>query len=144
MVHLAYMYAEKAFSSTSLTTIMSSLSLTDYREFSSSDPQLGTYLKSLKEASDECTQCSAELPSNAKFCLECGHKVEQTSIIGQLLEESVFELSISDKIATRLEKKFPTVGDVIHATRNEIMKIRYIKEVRSKIIKNAADEFISG
>lgn len=144
MVHLAYMYTEKAFSSTSLTNIMSSLSLTDYREFSSNDPQLATYLKSLKEASDECTQCRAELPSNAKFCLECGHRVEQTSIIGQLLEESVFELSISDKIATRLAKGFPSVGDVIHATRTEIMKIPYIKEVRSKIIKNAADEFISG
>jgi len=70
--------------------------------------------------------------------------VEQTSIIGQLLEESVFNLSISEKIAKRLEKGFPTVGDVIHATRPEIMKIKYIKEVRSKIIKNAADEFISG
>jgi hypothetical protein len=144
MVHLAYMYTEKAFSSTSLATIMVSLSLTDYREFSSADPQLDTYLKSLKEAADECTQCSAELPSNAKFCLECGHKVEQTSIIGQLLEERVFELSISDKIATRLERGFPKVGDVIHATRNEIMRIPYIKEVRSKIIKNAADQFISG
>jgi hypothetical protein len=39
---------------------------------------------------------------------------------------------------------FPTVGDVIHSTREEIMIIPYIKEVRSKIIKNAADEFISG
>lgn len=144
MVHLAYMYTEKAFSSTSLAIIMVALSLTDYREFSSADPQMDTYLKSLKEASDECTQCSAELPPNAKFCLECGHKVEQASIIGQLLDESVFELSISDKIAKRLERVFPKVGDVIHATRNEIMRIPYIKEVRSKIIKNAADEFISG
>jgi hypothetical protein len=64
--------------------------------------------------------------------------------IFKLLEKSVFELSISEKIATRLEKGFPKVGDVIHATRNEIMKIPYIKEVRSKIIKNVADEFISG
>jgi len=44
----------------------------------------------------------------------------------------------------RVEPSFPLVGNVVQAAREEIMKIRYIKEVRSRIIKNAADEFISG
>jgi hypothetical protein len=61
-----------------------------------------------------------------------------------LLEDSVRKLSISNRIADRVEPVFPKVGDVIHAERRDVMNISYIKEVRSKIIKNAADEYISG
>lgn len=144
MVHLALLYTEKAFVSNDLTEVMQMLSKTDYREFSSADKKFNDFLEELNTQADACPNCSADLPVDAKFCPSCGNKVEAKSIIGALLDDSIRELSISDKIATRLEEQFKTVGDIIHATREEIMEIKFIKEVRSKIIKNAAEEYISG
>uniref|UniRef100_UPI001A054715 zinc ribbon domain-containing protein n=1 Tax=Pseudomonas sp. TaxID=306 RepID=UPI001A054715 len=144
MVHLALLFTEKAFISNSFSEVIRMISLTDYREFSASDDNFNPYLDKLKKSSEECQQCSAEIPPNAKFCPECGSKVEEKSIVGQLLDDSVREISISSAIADRVEPEHPLVGDVIHATRQDLMKISYIKEVRSKMIKNAADEYISG
>ena len=61
-----------------------------------------------------------------------------------LLEEPIDGLSVSERLRTRIRPKFPTVGSVVQAKRDELMAIPYIKDVRSRIIKNAADEFISG
>ena len=144
MIHLALLATEKAFANPRLPHAISAISLTDYREFSASDPQLEGYLKALTHAGDSCPSCSAALPLNAKFCPECGAKAEVKAIISGLLEESISELSVSDRLKKRLQQQFPRVGDVVQATREEIMELRYIKEVRSRIIKNAADEFISG
>lgn len=144
MVHLALLYTEKAFITNKFNAIMRMISLTDYREFSSNDPSIDEYLNALKSTNEDCSNCNMELPTDAKFCPSCGTKVEEKSIIGALLEDSIDEMSISKKIAKRILVKFKTVGDVIHSTREELMTIKYIKEVRSKYIKNAADEYISG
>ena len=144
MVHLALLYTEKAFVTNKFSDVIKMLSLTDYREFSATDSNFESFLNSLKSQSGECPICSAELSADAKFCSKCGAKIETKSIIGELLEDSVRNLSISSRIADRVEPEFPTVGDVIHADRQDIMKISYIKDVRSKMIKNAAEEYISG
>jgi hypothetical protein len=144
LVNLALMATEKAFDTPKLASAISRLSLTDYREFSSADPQIKTYLDSLLVAPTICSGCSAPLTPHAKFCSECGHPVLATSIVSSLLEESVDALSISTRLKTRVKPKFPTVGDVVQSRRRELMQIPYIKDVRSRIIKNAADEFISG
>jgi hypothetical protein len=144
LVHLALMATEKAFDTAKTTDAINRLSLTNYREFSSSDSQISVYLDSLLMADEICTACSAPLAQNAKFCSECGHPVVTVSIVSTLLVESVDALSISDKLKTRVKPRFPTVGSVVQAKRIELMSITYIKEVRSRIIKNAADEFISG
>lgn len=144
MVHLALLFTEKAFISNKFSEVISMISLTDYREFSSSDSSFGTYLDKLRLSADECQECSSEIPPNAKFCPECGAKVVEKSIVGQLLDETVRKISISSAIADRVEPEYPLVGDVVHATRQDLMKISYIKDVRSKMIKNAADEYISG
>jgi hypothetical protein len=144
LVNLALLATEKAFDTSKVSDAISRLSVTDYREFSSSDPQIKTYLESLLDAPTICAGCSQPLSPNAKFCADCGHPVVATSIVSALLEESVDELSISDRLRTRVKSKFPTVGDVVQARRAELMLIPYIKDVRSRIIKNAADEFISG
>lgn len=144
MVHLALLFTEKAFISNKFSEVISMISLTDYREFNSGDASFDNYLEQLKKTSEECQRCSSEIPPNAKFCPECGVKVEVKSIVGQLLDDSVRRISISALIADRVEPEYPLVGDVIHATRQEIMRIPYIKEVRSKMIKNAAEEYISG
>ena len=144
MINLALMATEKAFDTSKTADAISRLSVTDYREFSSSDSQIQTYLSSLLLPSETCSICSAPLPQNAKFCSECGNKIIATSIVSTLLEESIDGLSVSDRLKDRVRPKFPTVGSIVQAKRNELMKIPYIKDVRSRIIKNAADEFISG
>lgn len=144
LVNLALMATEKAFDTAKTADAIARLSLTDYREFSSSDSQINVYLNSLLLPSEMCTACSAPLVQNAKFCSECGHPVTTVSIVSTLLEESVSALSISHKLKARILPKFPTVGSVVQAKRAELMAMPYIKDVRSRIIKNAADEFISG
>lgn len=144
MVHMALLFTEKAFSSSKFSEVVKMLSLTDYREFSATDSNFDKYLEILRSSADECPNCSAELSADAKFCSKCGTKVEETSIIGQLLDDPVRSISISAAIADRVEPEFPMVGDVVHASRKELMKISYIGNVRSKIIKNAAEEYISG
>lgn len=144
MVHLSLLFTEKAFSSKNISDAINALSLTDYREFSSTDRQIDAFLDSLKDLTEKCSICSADIAPNAKFCSECGTKLETGSIISKLLDEPVEALSISEKIKARIRPNFHLVGEVIQASREEIMQIKYIKEVRSRIIKNAADEFISG
>jgi len=144
MVHLSLLLAEKAFAAKNISDATKSLSLTDYREFSNNDRQIQAYLDSLRETSDKCPKCSADIQPNAKFCSQCGTGIPTSPIIGTLLEEAVSALSISDRLKARVQPNFPKVGDIIQASREEIMQIKWIKEVRSRIIKNAADEFISG
>ncbi len=36
-------------------------------------------------ATSKCTKCGATLPQNAKFCLECGEKVETTSDVDEIV-----------------------------------------------------------
>ncbi len=144
MVHLALLFTEKAFISNKFNETIGMISLTDYREFSSGDSSFASYLEQLRQSSEECQECSSEIPPNAKFCPECGVKVIEKSIVGELLDDPVRNISISSAIADRVEPEYPRVGNVIHATRQDLMNINYIKEVRSKMIKNAAEEYISG
>lgn len=144
MVHLCLLFTEKAFASKNIGDWIKALSLTDYREFSSTDRQIDAFLESLKDSTDKCPSCMKEVTPNAKFCSECGTKIEQESIISRLLDESIDALSISERLKNRTRPHYPLVGDIIQASRQDVMRIKYIKEVRSRIIKNAADEFISG
>jgi hypothetical protein len=144
MINLALLATERVFSVTRLSDAIGAISLTDYREFSSKDVQIASYLQDLLKAADHCSTCSGSLAPNARFCSGCGAKVESRAIISGLLEEPVGALSISERLTKRIQPYFDTVGRVVQARRDEIMEIRYIKEVRSRIIKNAADEFISG
>ena len=143
MVHLALLSTERAFSTSKIEEAISALSLTDYREFAADDPTIGKYIDQLKE-SDRCPSCSASVSADARFCSNCGGTITGTTIIGKLLDEGISELSISERLKERLESKFSTVGAIVQASREEIKTIKYIKEVRSRMIKNAADEFISG
>lgn len=144
MVHMALLFTEKAFVTNNFIEIIKMISLTDYREFSPDDSEIEKFLERLRQSSEECQKCSTEIPANAKFCPECGHRVEEKSIVGALLDDSVRNISISPAIADRVEPEYPRVGDVVHASRADLMKISYVKEVRSKMIKNAGDEYISG
>jgi len=144
LVNLALMATEKAFDTQKTSDAIARLSLTDYREFSSSDSQIQVFLSTLLAPSEICPDCSTAIPSSAKFCAECGYKIVTSSIVSSLLEEKVSALPVSDRLLERVKPKFPTVGAIVQAKRSELMTIPYIKDIRSRIIKNAADEFISG
>ncbi|MEE4804586.1 zinc ribbon domain-containing protein [Pseudomonas alliivorans] len=144
MINLAMMATEKGFDTSKTPDAIARLSLTDYREFSSADPQIKIYLDSLLLPTETCSECNAPLQQNAKFCSDCGNKITEVSIVSTLLEEPIDGLSVSERLKNRIRPKFSTVGSVVQAKRDELMAIAYIKDVRSRIIKNAADEFISG
>ncbi len=144
MVHLSLMATEKAFFPSDITEAIKLLNIRYSRVFAGDDRKFEPYLSSLKDSSEQCQKCSAYLPPNAKFCHECGSKVENTAIITALLDEPIDHLSISDKIKSRIRPKFPLVRDIVEATVEELKTIPYVKQYRSIMIKNAADEFISG
>lgn len=144
MVNLALMITEKAFESNKISDVIQALSITDYREFSSNDSKILEYTEKIKEGGEVCDNCGTELSLEAKYCSNCGSKIERKSIISKLLDDSVRALSITEKIANRVETIYPKVGDILQASKDDLMEISYIGQVKSRIIKNAAEEYISG
>ncbi len=144
MVNLALMITEKAFQTNKISEAVNALSLTDYREFSSSDSQIISITEKIKENGETCSNCGTELSLEAKFCSNCGTKVERERLITVLLEDSIEKLSIGYRLAQRVKKSHPKVGDILQATRDELQKINYVGDVKSRLLKNAAEEYISG
>lgn len=144
MVHLALMLAEKAFNTNDILEAVSALSLTDYREFSSSDTKIDEYAKKIKQGGDLCSNCGEEISLEAKFCGQCGAKVERTSLISLLLDDSINQIAITSGIKSRIIPEYPKVGDLLQATKEDLMQIDYIGPIRSRIVKNAVEEYISG
>jgi hypothetical protein len=144
MVHLALMLAEKGFNTNNILDAVKALSLTDYREFSSSDSKIDEYSKKIKEGGDLCNECGEEISLEAKFCGQCGANVERTSLISILLEDPISNLSVTSGVIARMASHYPKVGDLLQATKEDLMEINYIGNVRSRMVKNAVEEYISG
>ena len=144
MVHLALMLAEKAFNTTNILEAINTLSYTDYREFSSTDSNIDKYTQKIKEGGDLCSNCGEEVSLEAKFCAHCGTMIERTSLISKLLDDSIEETTITHGIAQRIKQEYPKVGNLLQATKEDLMKIFYIGTVRSRVVKNAVEEYISG
>jgi len=144
MVHLALMLAEKAFNTNVILDAVNALSLTDYREFSSSDARIDEYAQKIKEGGDLCSNCGEEISLESKFCGQCGTKVERTSLISVLLDDSIRQIAITHGVANRVIPEYPKVGDLLQATKDDLMQIDYIGPIRSRMIKNAVEEYISG
>lgn len=144
MIHLALMATEKAFNQPKIIDAIKSLSLTDYREFSSSDSRIKEYSEKLKLGGDLCNKCGSEISLEAKFCQECGLKIERNSLISKLLDDPIEKTSVTSGILNLVNKEYPKVGDLLQATKEDLMKLYYVGPVRSKMIKNAIEEYISG
>ena len=144
MIHLALMMAEKGFNTNNIIDAVNALSLADYREFNSSDSTIVVYTQKIKDGGDLCAECGEEVALDAKFCSHCGEKINRTSLISKLLDDSIEEISISNGIVQRVKESYPKVGDLLQATKEDLMKLSYIGQVRSRIIKNAVEEYISG
>jgi hypothetical protein len=144
MINLTLMITEKAFESNRIGDAIKALSLTDYREFSSSDPNILEFTEKIKEAGESCDNCGLEVSLEAKFCSNCGSPIARKPIISKLLEDSIDLLSIGTRIAQRVKPIYPKVGDVLQASKEDLMEIDYVGVVKSKSIKGAAEEYISG
>lgn len=77
----------------------------------------------------------AKIPPQAKFCMECGNKVENRSIISGLLEEPIDNISLSTKLIRKVKPNYPKVGSVFQATLDDLMNIKWIGIKRSRMIK---------
>ncbi len=144
MVNLSLMFTEKAFISSKISEAVKSLSLTDYREFSSSDSKILVFTEQIKESGETCSNCGSEITLEAKFCSNCGVSIQRTRLISVLLEDEIDKLSIGRRIAKRVKEKYSKVGDILQASKDDLMTIYYVGNVKSRIIKNAAEEYISG
>jgi len=113
-----------------------------------------TVIKKISDTLDEnsefrCSNDACEfhtIDESFKFCPKCGGKIKQDepdSMYKILRSHRIDNLSISSKIAARLENKFSNVGDLYDAEIEEI-KMKYIKDVRARKIKNAVIEYMAG
>ena len=144
MVHLAMMVTEKAFKNTKVLDAIKSLSLTDYREFSSNDKTIEQFSEDIKADGDLCSNCGTEVSLEAKFCSQCGHQIERTSLISKLLDDSIDKISVTSGTVKLVKETYPLVGDLLQATKKDLMDLYYIGQVRSRMLKNAVEEYISG
>ena len=138
------MVTEKAFKNTKVLDAIKSLSLTDYREFSSNDKTIEQFSEDIKADGDLCSNCGTEVSLEAKFCSQCGHQIERTSLISKLLDDSIDKISVTSGTVKLVKETYPLVGDLLQATKKDLMDLYYIGQVRSRMLKNAVEEYISG
>lgn len=118
-----------------------------FKEYTRNNPQILEFQR--VEAEDEgliCDYCGSPLPADAAFCHRCGRPVAQTSPYEELRKQPSSALELTPGIKQRLlqDGRFPTVGDILDATDEELDQIPYIGETRLRIIRYAAEEFVAG
>lgn len=92
-----------------------------------------------------CPKCGKERKEEWKICPYCGYRYpKEDSLYEKLRKHSVDNLPISDSLKERVKEKFKTIGDILDASEKEIDEIPYIGNVRVKIIKTAAVEYMAG
>lgn len=102
--------------------------------------------RSEQEENLACPQCSGSVRTEDRFCPSCGHKLERLSLYAELLAHEVDRLDLSPRILQRVrdDGRFRTVGDIIKASDEQLDEIKMVGEVRVRIIRYAAEEYIAG
>jgi len=118
-----------------------------FREYTKNSPRISesaTLIDSQFESL--CINCGRSIPQDSKFCPYCGTPVAETSPYQELLDLSSENLELSPGIKGRLIESglFPTVGSVLVASDEELFEVPYIREARARLIRYAAEEFVSG
>lgn len=120
------------------------LSLADYREFYGSDPRF----QELIDNHQETDRCPNEHPreSDGPFCPTCGARFPVDNVIVQLLDDPVGKLALTDFLKRKLTEDFNagTIRAVLSLTESDLQTARMIGPKRSRMIVNAAEEYISG
>lgn len=120
------------------------LSLTDYREFYASDPRF-TQLVSDYPAQEVCPNGHPR-QADGDFCPICGTKFELSPVLQELLNDSIEVLRLSKFLRDKITKAFAvqTVGDLLKLTESDLRRAYQIGPVRSRMLINIAEEYISG
>ncbi|WOO46562.1 hypothetical protein RY820_04850 [Bacillus subtilis] len=107
-------------------------------------------VETLKTESEfHCSNSKCDYKTNNEeyvYCPKCGSKVEipePESLYKILRSHSIDNLKLSEKIITRLSNKFTNIGEIYDASIDDI-KMKYIQDVRSEKVKNAAIEYMAG
>lgn len=95
----------------------------------------------------QCQVCGKERPTpEAHFCSYCGSRLKSSSAYEHLADQDISVLEISSAIKDRIKKnsQIRKVRDIlIDSSREQLMKIKYIKKARAVKIVGAAEEYVS-
>jgi len=95
----------------------------------------------------QCQVCGKERPTpEAHFCSNCGSRLKSSSAYEHLADQDISVLEISSTIKDRIKKnsQIRKVRDIlIDSSREQLMKIKYIKKARAVKIVGAAEEYVS-
>lgn len=97
----------------------------------------------------QCSNENCDFTTNDEsylFCKKCGFKMKKKETVPLykiLRGHSVDNLNLSSRIIERIKTKFSTVGEIYDADLDEL-RMKYIKDVRTQKIKNAAIEYMAG
>jgi hypothetical protein len=120
------------------------LSIADYREFYANDARFA----GLAEDYPQREMCPNNHPRQTEgaFCPVCGERFAETNVVKQLLDAPVQNLAISEFLLSTLrdKAKATTIRNVMSLTETDLQRYPYIGPVRSRIIVNAAEEYVSG
>ncbi|AOY06237.1 hypothetical protein [Bacillus subtilis] len=123
------------------------ISKDDYREFYATDSTFDELVKAHKETLAPCTNCGRdrENPQHAG-CPYCMQPYPKDSILPSLLEEPIDTLPLPKYILRLISAngQFTTIKDVLFTTLEDLQTIHGIGFVRSRMVRNAAEEHISG
>jgi hypothetical protein len=95
----------------------------------------------------QCQVCGTERSSpDARFCFNCGAQLKSASTYENLSGQDISVLPISSAMKARIKEhsQLTKVRDIlIDNSREQLMKIPYIKKARAIKIVGAAEEFVS-
>ncbi|MEE9680101.1 hypothetical protein V4842_17535 [Pseudomonas moraviensis] len=95
----------------------------------------------------QCQVCGKERTApEAHFCSYCGSRLRSSSAYEHLADQDISVLEISSAIKDRIKKnsQIRKVRDIlIDSSREQLMKIKYIKKARAVKIVGAAEEYVS-
>jgi DNA-directed RNA polymerase subunit RPC12/RpoP len=117
-----------------------------FREFTKNSPRLLDFRQDEQPTGVECPKCSFLVAESAKFCSNCGYRIEQPSPLQELRACGVEQLELTQGIKQRViaDGRFSTVGSIIDATDDQLDSIAWIGLSRVALIRYAADEFLAG
>lgn len=120
------------------------LSTADYREFYAHDPRFSELLEN--HPGQEVCPNGHPRQAEGQFCPMCGAKFSENPVISLLLDRPVSALSLTEFLINKLESdlKIQNVGQLLRTDATHLRTANGIGPVRSRLMLNAAEEFISG
>lgn len=123
------------------------ISKDDYREFYATDQTFDELVTVHNDSLPPCTNCGRERenPQHAG-CPYCMHPYPKDNILPSLLDDHIHKLAIPHIVlrSVNVDGRYQTVKDILFTTLEQLQTIYNIGPVRSRILRNAAEEYISG